>query len=461
MFYVRGFIALYIIIFSHSVFAENALDIVNQYRQAVGLSSLRYSSVLSQSAKNHAAYLATLDKSKIKSFEDAHGERAGQSGFTGKSVADRVKKVGYPHQRVSENISIGNGDKADSIELLMSGIYHRFGFLGFSINELGYGIVDKIYVYNMGRHDISAMCQHPPDAALIKTATDCLGTLVKKSFWDKLCPTMTKADLFSPPFKQRCANKVLLDKAYMEGICRNPPQEAILQGNGKYYNTCGDKIKIKATWLDTLCEHPTPAAIYPGDGRYYEICDDKRKVHAFWLEDVCSSVSDADKYTDSGKYYESCSTADYKIRKEYIDELDKQQYQKNPSYVMWPSPNAQQVDVAFYNEIPDPLPDLSVSGYPFSLQFNEGKVKKVKILQAKLDYQEGNNWIPVKKLRELNARTDPHKKFSQFEFAWYPLDKLKSGTRYRVTVNAQIDGQRKKIQWQFKTKSLLGLVISG
>ena len=449
---LRFLIAIYCLVFSYSSLAENSLDIINQYRQAVGLSTLRHSSVLAKAAKNHAVYLSKINSKKIKSLEDAHGERVGKAGFTGESVADRVKYSGYPHQRVSENISMGNNNESESIELLMSGIYHRFGFLGFSINELGYGIVDKVYVYDMGRHDISSMCQDPPKNALIKTATDCLGTIVKKSFWDKTCSMMTKDDLFSPPFNQRCANEVLLDKAYMENICRNPPKEALLQGAGKYYKTCGDNIKIKAEWLDKLCKKPTPAAIYPGDGRYYEICDDKRKVHAFWLKDVCSSVSDADKYTDSGKYYESCSTTDYKIRKEYIDQLDNQQLAKNPMYVMWPAPNAQQVDTAFYNEIPDPLPDLKFSGYPFSLQFNEGKVKKVKILQVQLEYRERNGWIAVDKIRELNKRTDPHKKFSDLEFAWFPLDKLKWGTQYRVIVKAKIDGKVKKIQWKFTTK---------
>ena len=454
------FVTFLISIFSHVAIAESSLDIINQYRQSVGLSHFKYASSLAQAAKNHATYLSKLDPKQIKTVDDAHGERSGHVGFTGKTLADRVKHVAYPHQRVSENISMGNKDNKNSISLLMSGIYHRFGFLDFAMDEMGYGIVDKIYVYNMGRNDLTKTCQNPPDEALAKTPKDCLGTTVKQEFWDNLCSSITKADQFEPPFKQRCSNKTLLNKHYMEGICRNPPQEALLQGNGEYYKICGGNIKISAKWLDTLCENPTPEAKYRGNGHYYEICDNKYKVPAYWLEDVCSAVPEFAKYTDSGKYYSSCNFAKYKIRKEYMQQLDDKRYASNPKYIKWPAPNAKQVDIAFYSEIPDPLPDLKSSGYPFSLQFNQGKVKKVQIIQAKLDYLENGSWQPVTKIRELNNRTDPHKELSKLEFAWFPLDKLKWGTKYRATIKAKLNGKLEKIQWQFRTKDFLGFLSS-
>ena len=438
--------------------ADNALDLINQYRQAAGLSTLAHSSTLAEAAKNHVNYLAVRDISNIKKPEDAHGELEGQKGFTGKSVSDRVKAVAYPHQRVSENISMGSDDSNGSIDLLMSGIYHRFGFLSFSVDELGFAMRNKVYVYNMGRSDLSATCMNPPNDALVKTPTDCLGTTVKQRFWDNLCSGMTSADLFEQPFKHRCPNKTLLNKTYMERICRKPPQKALLQGSGKYYKMCGGNIKISATWLDKLCKKPSSKARYMGDGRYYEICDDKRKVHAFWLKKVCSLVPEVDKYTDSGRYFLSCSSAPHKIRKEYMEQLENEHYAINPRYIVWPASEMQQVDVAFYNEIPDPLPDLEFSGYPLSLQFNPGKVDKVKILQAKISYFEEGKWQLVKHVRELNAKTDPHKKFSKLEFAWFPLKKLKWGMQYRMVVQVEIDGVLEEVRWKFKTKSFLNFL---
>ena len=135
--------------------------------------------------------------------------------------------------------------------------------------------------------------------------------------------------------------------------------------------------------------------------------------------------------------------------------LDNKLHAKNPEYIVWPAAGMQKVDVAFYNEIPDPLPDLKFSGYPISIQFNPSKANKVNIQKVTIAYKDDSQWIPIKKKREINEKTDPHKKFSSLEFAWFPLDKLKAGTQYRVTINAQIDGQAKKIQWKFKTKPLL------
>jgi hypothetical protein len=67
---------------------------------------------------------------------------------------------------------VSSGDKTsiDSIDGLMSAIYHRFGFLDFVKDEIGIGIGKEslsdpadhsVYVYNMGNSALNALCQGP------------------------------------------------------------------------------------------------------------------------------------------------------------------------------------------------------------------------------------------------------------------------------------------------------------
>ena len=342
----------------------------------------------------------------------------------------------------------------------MSGIYHRFGFLNFLIDEMGVGISKKVYVYNMGRSDLSQICRHPSQQTLSGKAYDCLGKKVTENYWNQLCSSIRKQDIFAAPFKHRCNNGVLLNAAYMKKMCQSPPQSALLKGAGSYYKLCGNSLKIKASWLENLCRNPPTGAKYRGNGRYYEICDTPQKVPAYWLKTRCDAVPKAGQYTQSGRYYQSCNTAKHKISVEAMQQLDEQRYQQQAMYLPWPANNMQQVDVAFYREIPDPLPDLEESGYPISLQFNPYKVQQVKVIKFQLEYQDikTKQWYLVNNIRALSKKNDPNKKLKQREFAWFPLQKLHWGTIYRVKVDVQINHKNQTLQWQFKTKSFLNFL---
>ena len=460
---LRAILAVGLSVISLTLSAEDAIEQINAYRHAVGLLELHLSDALTRSAKQHSRYLSQQNPRSIKRMEDAHEEQQGERGFTGKTVRDRAAAQAYPHHSVSENLSLGNTDAHHSVELLMSGIYHRFGFLNFLIDEIGVGITDKVYVYNMGRNDMSRVCQDPPEQALASASHDCLGTKVKAPFWQQLCASIKKRDVFTAPYKQRCNNGTLLRTDYMKSICQTPPKEALLRGSGSYYSLCGRRFKIKASWFNDICTNPPKAAKYRGDGRYYTICDPVKKVPAYWLKARCKAVNPSEKYTASGRYYLSCNAASHKISVEYMQSLDQQRYTENPRYVPWPAHKMQNVDVAFYNEIPDPLPDLEESGYPFSLQFNPDKVKTVTILKVDLAYQAlpskaDQPWLPVTSIRSLNQLNDPNKKLSALQFAWFPLQKLRWGSRYRVTVKAKINHKIEILQWQFKTKSFLNFL---
>jgi len=441
---------LLLLALSPSLFA-NPIALVNEYRTATGMIPLNYSSELSQSSYNHALYLEQQGKENIKTFEQAHNEKAHRPGFTGESVADRALAAGYPHHSTVENISIGSRSDKESIDLLMSGIYHRFGFLHFKLDQIGYAQSDDIHVYNMGRYDFVQTCQSPPQSALISAAHDCVGTPVTETFWQQLCRTLPEQAIFKQPFKQACPNGVLFKQSYMDNVCQRPPAHAKFSGHGSYYELCEPAIKLKAEWLDQLCVSPPQSAVYQGDGRYFKICD--QKVHGYWLEQRCSELDEQDKYKDSGRYFKLCADENVEIRTEYVDELDETLMQRNPAYVLWPYPNSTDMDTTFYGEIPDPLPDLEISGYPLSIQFNPAKVKTARIKHFSLQYQANNGtWADVP-YRFLNQQNDPNSKMSALEFAWFPLKPLQASTDYFVDATVIIDEQEQNISWQFQTKS--------
>ncbi|MCV6639444.1 CAP domain-containing protein [Candidatus Albibeggiatoa sp. nov. NOAA] len=137
---------------------------LNQLRQQTDMTELSRNSLLQQAAANHAEYL-------IQNNTSGHNETEGATGFTGVSVGDRVLAAGYLSRTVSENVSGGNDNYKDSIDNLMSAIYHRFGFLDFGITSVGVGISrvslleagDSTYVYNMGNEGFHLLCQGETD----------------------------------------------------------------------------------------------------------------------------------------------------------------------------------------------------------------------------------------------------------------------------------------------------------
>jgi hypothetical protein len=138
-----------------------AYSYLNTLRFRAGMKPFSTHLSLETAAFNHANYLA--DNSLT-----GHGEIEGLPGFTGSSARDRAIFASYRSLLVTENVSAGNVNSIDSIDSLMSAIYHRLGFLDFVNNEVGIGIAKtsltnpnahSVYVYNMGNTDYNALCQ--------------------------------------------------------------------------------------------------------------------------------------------------------------------------------------------------------------------------------------------------------------------------------------------------------------
>lgn len=444
----RIFLFLCFFMMTWPVKASDALQYLNTLRQQAGMLPLSLQSHLTRAASKHALYLAKHKRGRIQSFDDAHVQSSNTPLFIGKNVSDRAQKMSYPHSVVSENISIGNQNVRDAIDLLMSGIYHRFGFLDFSIDEIGVGISQSNYVFNMGRNDISRTCKNPESKALSTQGYDCAGIPVTEHYWNQICRTIPRYARYEKPYDLKCSNGNLLKQSYMENFCRNPPSSALFKGSGRFYELCEARYRIDARWFDQTCNND--AARYPWNGNYYQVCKNNSKVHSEWFEERCQSSKSYERYTQSGEFYEFCASKK-KIRAEYYRKLNQQQYKKNPYYVVWPANNAQGVMTTFLEEFPDPLPDLSISGYPLSIQFNPGLVQQVSIKTFQLFQHQAGDKQAVNEVRFMYSKNDPNKKFSALQFAWFPLKRLKERARYSVSLDVLIDGTLTQINWHFRT----------
>ncbi|MCI6988034.1 MAG: CAP domain-containing protein [Campylobacter sp.] len=141
--------------------ANNPLSYLNSVRFDSGLRAYKIDPILEMSARNHANYLAQNGMNEASLSN--HAEAPGGAGFTGENPSQRALAVGYQSLGVSENISFNDPNFIYSIDNLLSAIYHRFGFLNYNTDSIGFASVgeqkDKIYVYNMGNSGINSFCK--------------------------------------------------------------------------------------------------------------------------------------------------------------------------------------------------------------------------------------------------------------------------------------------------------------
>ena len=134
---------------------NDTLGYVNHYRNRSGLHSLKQNEILALAAKNHADYGAF-------NAVMGHDEDEAMLNFSGKTPSDRAKFVGYKNSNVSENIAY-KSDFVVAIDSLYSAIYHRFGFLNLSIDEIGFAVSNgqklSSFVFLMGNSKLNEFCK--------------------------------------------------------------------------------------------------------------------------------------------------------------------------------------------------------------------------------------------------------------------------------------------------------------
>jgi hypothetical protein len=442
--------------------SERLLDYLNQLRQQAGMTALQHQAALSTAAQNHADYLANNTWLEHKqTLPSAHHEEPGDVYFTGAEVGQRVMHAGYAHEAVLENISQGPAEMQpqDAVDGLMSAIYHRFTFLDLAADEVGIGTRDGVHVFELGRSDLRDLCTAPQEEALFTAPVYCLDTLVTSSYYDEMCGLIPEHARYQAPWHESCANGARLDAAYMQNFCKQPPAAALLQGRGRYYKLCDGRWKVRKRWFDKLCGAPPEEAAYRHSGRYYSICDDQVRVNESWYREQCSQLPESARYRESGSYQLFCAAPQRKVRPEYLQQRLREQQLQNPELVVWPPHGATDVPPAFFEEEPDPLPDFSVSGYPLSIQVNPAVWKEAVLVSFMLYRESGGEWLSVDILPPMDSSNDPNQRFSDHQFALFPVKRLQWKSRYRALAELKLDGQRRRVEWSFTTRDPGGELI--
>jgi len=163
------------------------------------------------------------------------------------------------------------------------------------------------------------------------------------------------------------------------------------------------------------------------------------------LNSLCSAKS----FDGFGKYvYKVCREKDHRIAEKKFRQAQRYNKQNNPEIILYPYDGQTEVPPAFYAEVPDPLPDHEVSGFPISVAFNDHYFKEVVMESFKLFKADKE----VVNVLLMDKENDPHKRFTDKQYALFPLERLEYDTEYSVVVEYSVKGKREKIMWTFTTK---------
>ncbi|NNJ90691.1 MAG: hypothetical protein HKP55_03350, partial [Gammaproteobacteria bacterium] len=150
--------------------------------------------------------------------------------------------------------------------------------------------------------------------------------------------------------------------------------------------------------------------------------------------------------------YKICSQEQKKLRKELFDRAQNRVRAANANFVVWPYDTATQISPAFYEEAPDPLPSVDVSGYPVSLQFNPAVFAGDAPRVARFELFRLPDGKKVELAAYFNKNSDINQKFTEFEHAIFPLHRLQWNTQYRVELDyLDVEGRKNQINWIFRT----------
>ena len=157
-----------------------------------------------------------------------------------------------------------------------------------------------------------------------------------------------------------------------------------------------------------------------------------------------------ESFKGAGKYiYKVCKNREQRIAEKKFLKALKYNKQNNPEIVIYPYAGQEEVPPAFYAEVPDPLPDHEVSGFPLSIEFNDHFFKNVQLHSFKL-FKKGEE---VSNVRLMDKQSDPHQRFTEKQYALFPLERLEYDTPYRAEVEYMSDNKTEKLTWTFRTQT--------
>lgn len=165
------------------------------------------------------------------------------------------------------------------------------------------------------------------------------------------------------------------------------------------------------------------------------------------INDLCKKSS----YHGNGEYtYHICADENFRIKKSLFDAGYNACYKRNKKVVIYPYDEQSNVPPAFYDELPDPLPEHSVSGFPISIQFNPYYHKIVKLKRFELFLGDKK----VTQTKVYDHISDINSLFKRNEFALFPQERLAWDSRYRVEVEYKVLDESFTKIWHFNTKKL-------
>ncbi len=151
-----------------------------------------------------------------------------------------------------------------------------------------------------------------------------------------------------------------------------------------------------------------------------------------------------------GKYiYKVCKESKHRIDEKLFRKAIDNNKRNNPQIILYPYDGQDEVPPAFYAEIPDPLPDHEVSGFPVSVEFNDFYFKEIELDSFKL-FTEGGEEIDTVQLMDKNS--DPHQRFTTNQFALFPLERLEYDSRYRAEIIYHSKNKKEVLSWHFRTQ---------
>jgi uncharacterized protein YkwD len=164
------------------------------------------------------------------------------------------------------------------------------------------------------------------------------------------------------------------------------------------------------------------------------------------LEDVCQKKNSI----KHGEYVKGiCADKDIKIGLSFLNGILEKNRYRNRKVVTYPFSGQEDVPPAFFNELPDPLPNYDVSGFPVSISFNESYFEDIEMISFKL-FDENRE---IKDVIIYDQKTDPNRRLKKSEFALFPLKRLDWNSRYRVEAIYKVDGKLDKKEWSFRTRA--------
>ena len=156
-----------------------------------------------------------------------------------------------------------------------------------------------------------------------------------------------------------------------------------------------------------------------------------------------------------GTYYLPCADTTQKISAtDYLSATETLQTNA-PDVIVWPASNSVDNPPVFYNETPDPLPSDSVTGYPVSVQFNESKFATAPTVSSFTIAKSAA--VQLNTITMMNQSNDPNGRFSNYEYALFPTNRLEWGSRYDVELIYTASGTQTILNWCFITTTLQGI----